>query len=205
MNLHGAASRGSRQRSGDRGSSAVEAAIVTPVVMAMLFGIIEFGFFFKDYLAVAGGVRAGVRLASANPRNSSFAQNAANKVAASGQAMSLKDIQQLWVYKVDPLPPLGTGTDKPVGFTDFSNCTTCVKFRWDAGTNAFIPITGGPDWPASTQNACSSSSSGGPPDRIGVYIQLKHNAFTGLVFNTLNISEASVMTLEPMPVLTGCK
>ena len=60
MNLHGAASRGNRRRSGDRGASAVEAAIVTPVVMAMLFGIIEFGFFFKDYLAVAAGVRAGV-------------------------------------------------------------------------------------------------------------------------------------------------
>lgn len=198
MNLHGAASRGSRRRSGDRGATAVEAAIVTPVVMAMLFGIIEFGFFFKDYLAVAGGVRAGVRLASANPRNSSFAQNAADKVAASGQAMSLKDVQQLWVYKVDAV------TDKPAGFSDFSDCTTCVKFTWDAGTKTFVTnnING---WLASSQNACSSSSMGGPPDRIGVYIQLRHNAFTGLVFNTINISEASIMTLEPMPVLTGCK
>ena len=36
----------------ERGASAVEAAIVTPVVVAMLFGIIEFGMLFKDWLAV---------------------------------------------------------------------------------------------------------------------------------------------------------
>jgi Flp pilus assembly protein TadG len=165
--------------------------------MAMLFGIIELGFVFKDYLAVASAVRAGARLASADPRTSTFAQDAANKVAATGQAMSLKDVQKLWVYKVAAL------SDKPVGFTDFSDCTTCVKFRWDTGTNAFIPTSD--TWPASSQNACSSSSVGGPPDRIGVYIQLKHDAFTGFVFTTINISEASIMTLEPMPVLTGCK
>ena len=59
----------------------VEAAIVTPVVMVLLFGMIELGFVFKDYLAVAGAVRAGVRTASANPRVANFAQVAANKVA----------------------------------------------------------------------------------------------------------------------------
>lgn len=195
MNLHRAESRG--RRSGERGASAVEAAIITPIVMAMLFGVIELGFLFKDYLAVAGAVRAGVRLASAAPRTSTFAQNAANKVAVTGQAMSLKDIQQLWVYKADAV------TDKPAGFGDFSNCTICVKFHWDTATNAFISTSD--TWPASTQNACSSSSPGGPPDRIGVYIQLKHDAFTGFVFKTVNISEASIMTLEPMPFLVGCK
>lgn len=183
---------------GERGSAAVEAAIVTPVVMALLFGIIELGFLFKDYLAVAGAVRAGVRIASANPRTSTFAQVAVNDVASTGGAMDFNDVQQLWVYKVDTI------TNKPIGFTDFSNCTVCVKFHWDG--SKFVKTTGGPeDWQASTQNACSSSSIGGPPDRIGVYLQLKHNAFTKLVFSSVNIAEASILTLEPMPVTSGCK
>jgi Flp pilus assembly protein TadG len=175
----------------------VEAAIVTPVVLALFFGIIELGFVFKDYLAVAGSVRAGVRIASANPRTSTFAQVAANKVAQTGGAMNFSDVQQMWVYKV------ATTTDKPIGFTDFTNCTVCVKFRWDAGAHAFVPTSD--NWPASTQNACSSSSVGGPPDRIGVYLKLKHDAFTNFVFSTLNISEASILTLEPMPVSGVCK
>jgi Flp pilus assembly protein TadG len=182
---------------GERGAAAVEAALVTPVVMALLFGIIELGFLFKDYLAVAGSVRAGVRIASANPRTSTFAQVAANEVASTGGAMNLNDVQQMWVYKVD------TVTDKPIGFTDFSGCTVCVKFRWDAPTKAFISTSD--NWPASTQNACSSVSVGGPPDRIGVYLQLKHNAFTKFIFTSVNIAEASILTLEPMPVLSGCK
>jgi Flp pilus assembly protein TadG len=185
---------------GERGGAAVEAALVTPLVMALVFGIIEMGFVFKDYLAVAGAVRAGARIASASPRMTTFAQSAANKVAKTGGAINFNDVQQLWVYKVDPANP---AADKPLGPGDFSNCTVCVKFNWDAGTKAFVMTSD--TWAASSQNACSSSSIGGPPDRIGLYLQLRHDAMTGLVFDTLNISEASILSLEPMPVEGGCK
>jgi Flp pilus assembly protein TadG len=193
-------SPGDRERTrvfGERGAAAVEAAIVTPLVMALFFGIIELGFVFKDYLAVAGSVRAGVRIASASPRTSTFAQTAVNKVAQAGGAMNFSDVQQMWVYKASAT------TDKPIGFSDFSGCTVCVKFRWDAGTKVFVPTSD--NWSAISQNACSSSSIGGPPDRIGVYLQLRHDAFTKLVFSSVNISEASILTLEPIPVSGVCK
>lgn len=199
MNLRGSGDRGLRWGPGERGASAVEAAIVTPMVFALFFGIVEMGFLFKDYLAVAGAARAGVRMASANPRVTTYAQDAANSVALTGGAMNLADIKQLWVYKVSTTAT----SDKPFGRTDFGDCGTCVKFGWNPITKKFDPITD--TWNANTQNACSARSVGGPPDRIGVYIQLKHDAFTKFVFNTITISEASVMTLEPMPVLTGCK
>jgi hypothetical protein len=118
--------------------------------------------------------------------------------------MDFNNVQELWVYKVNLITAPQSSQDKPIGFSDFSDCTVCVKFTWDTGIRKFVTadVNG---WPASSQNACSSSSPGGPPDRIGVYIKLKHDAFTGFVFNTVTISEASIMTLEPMPVLTGCK
>lgn len=197
MNSRGNGNRGRSRIFGDRGSAAVEAALVTPLVMALFFGIIELGFVFKDYLSVAGAVRAGVRMASASPRTATFAQSAADRVAQTGGAMNFNDVQEMWVYKV------AATTDKPIGLSDFSTCTTCVKFRWDTGTRAFVPISD--TWSSVSQNACSSSSVGGPPDRIGVYMKLRHDAFTGFVFNTLNISEASILSLEPMPVYGGCK
>jgi hypothetical protein len=151
-------------------------------------------------------VRSGVRIASATPRNSTFAQVAADKVAQTGGAMNFRDVQQMWVYKVDPPAAQGgQGTDHPVGFSDFSNCTVCVKFRWDDGSKSFVKVTGGDNWQAAAQNACSSSSIGGPPDRIGVYLQLRHDAFTKIVFSTVTISEASILTLEPIPVSGMCK
>jgi Flp pilus assembly protein TadG len=187
--------------SGERGGSAVEAALVTPVVMALVFGIVEMGFLFKDYLAVAGAIRSGVRIASASPRTATFAQVTADKVAHTGGAMNMKDVEALWVYKVDALHP---AADKPVGFGDFSNCTVCVKFHWDVGTQKFV--TTSDNWPASSQNACSSSSIGGPPDRIGVYVKLRHDPITGFVFSdSIHVSEASILSLEPMPVSGGCK
>jgi Flp pilus assembly protein TadG len=190
--------------SGDRrrregGAAAVEAAIVTPLVMALFFGIIEMGFIFKDYIAVAGSVRAGVRMASANPRTANFAQNAADQVAQTGGAMNFKDVQQLWVYKAD------TTSDKPFGLSSFSSCNVCVKFRWDSAAGKFVKVTGGDNWAASTQNACSAGGPGGPPDRIGVYLKLKHDAFTKLVFNSVDLTDNSILTFEPIPFLTGCK
>jgi hypothetical protein len=127
-----------------------------------------------------------------------FAQAAANKVAQTGGAMNFSDVQQLWVFKVD------STTNQTIGYTNFSGCNFCVKFKWDSGTKAFVPILGGDSWASTAQNACSLSI-GGPLDRIGVYIQLKHNPFTGLVLQTIYISEASILSLEPMPVSSGCK
>ncbi len=59
-------------------------------------------------------------------------------------------------------------------------------------------------WAPADQNACPGGL-GGPPDRIGVYLKVKHQAFTGLVFNTIEISESSILSLEPIPVANGCK
>jgi Flp pilus assembly protein TadG len=159
---------------GERGGAAVEAALVTPVVMALLFGIIELGFLFKDYLAVAGSVRA------------------ANEVASTGGAMNLNDVQQMWVYKASAtgLPDSGS----------FVSCSVCVKFGWNTSTRSFVATSD--NWPAISQYACSAPPG---PDRIGVYLQLKHNAFTKLVFTSVNIADHSVLTLEPMPVLAGCQ
>jgi Flp pilus assembly protein TadG len=181
----------------ERGAVAVEAAFLTPVIVALFFGILEFGFLFKDYLATYGTVKAGARVASAIPRNASFSQAAADEVQQIGGGIDFASIQQLWVYKVSDDPT----SNKPIGFTDYSDCTTCVKFRWDAGTGKFVKIVD--NWPATAQNACSTV--GGPPDRLGVYLQVKHDALTRLVFNSITISEASVMTLEPIPTLQGCK
>jgi hypothetical protein len=155
------------------------------------------GFLFKDYLAVSAAVRAGVRISSASPRTPTFAQAAANQVANTGGAMSFGSVQQLWVYQANP------ANNFPLGRSDFGDCGTCVKFSWSASTSAFVKTSD--TWSYLTQNACSPQSIGGPPDRIGVYLLLKHQSLTKLIFSSINIADASVLSLEPMPVLEVCK
>jgi Flp pilus assembly protein TadG len=52
-----------RRRAGERGAALVEFAIVLVLVAMLLFGIIEFGIAYNDFIAVRQGTREGARLA----------------------------------------------------------------------------------------------------------------------------------------------
>jgi hypothetical protein len=52
------------QRRPDRGSVAVEFALVAPFLLLLLFGIIEYGVWFADQITVRQGAATGARLAS---------------------------------------------------------------------------------------------------------------------------------------------
>lgn len=51
----------STRRRGQRGSAAVEFALLVPVLFLILFGIIDYGLWFNDSLNVRQGVREGAR------------------------------------------------------------------------------------------------------------------------------------------------
>ena len=53
---------GVHRRRGEKGASAVEFALVLPVLLAILFGIIEFGFVFNNQISLNQAVREGVRV-----------------------------------------------------------------------------------------------------------------------------------------------
>ncbi|HET7326334.1 MAG TPA: TadE/TadG family type IV pilus assembly protein [Nocardioidaceae bacterium] len=182
-----------RHHRGERGAVAVEAALVTPLLVVLVFGIIEFGFIFKDWLAVTSSVRAGARIASAEPRNTSFATDAAAQVAREGSALNMDDVEALWVYEASPDGfPAGTGS--------FDDCTTCVKFSWNEATQTFDPSAG--SWEAIDHNACTDDTG---HDSVGVYLAMEHDAITGLFFDSLGLSSHTVMSFEPIPTSQGCK
>ncbi len=52
------------RRRGDEGASALEFAVVAPVLLLLLFGMIEFGLIFQGQLAVTHAAREGARLAA---------------------------------------------------------------------------------------------------------------------------------------------
>jgi TadE-like protein len=55
------AGRINRARSGDQGAAAVEFALVVPILVMMLFGIIDYGLYFTNSLAVRAGVSDAAR------------------------------------------------------------------------------------------------------------------------------------------------
>ena len=180
-----------RRRSGDRGAVAVEAALITPLIVLLLFGIIEFGLLFKNYLAVTSSTRAGVRIASAMPRDADFALRAAEAVVREGQALDRTRIAKIWVYDADKtsgLPDSG----------NFVSCTKCVSYTVSpSGT-----LTASGTWLAESHNACLNDDA---HTYIGVYVQYDNPGVTGILFSQITLSDRSVMSLEPMSSSGACK
>ncbi len=63
----------------DNGQTMVEFILVLPVLLIVLFGIVQFGITFKDYVTLTDAVRAGARTAavsrnSANPTADTIAR-----------------------------------------------------------------------------------------------------------------------------------
>lgn len=180
---------------GERGAVLVEAAFIFPVLLLILFGIIEFGLAFRDSLGVAAATRAGARTASAQPRNTDYAKNTASAVARAASALPNGSIEELWVYKAkaDGYP---VGGDK-----SFTSCSTCVKFTWDQSQGADGDFrAGGDTWPAASQLACAGS-----PDTIGVYLRVNHEFVSGYFPRDMKLTDHTVMNLEPMAPSQGCR
>jgi TadE-like protein len=183
------------RRPGERGAVAVEAALITPLLIMLVFGIIDFGFLFKDWLAVTSATRAGARIASAEARTATYATDAALSVAREGAALHLDGNTALWVYKA--------GTNGyPIGMTGFTSCppTTCVIFKWSG--SAFVKQTGS-DWAYTSQDACQ-----GEVDKLGVYLTIKDAGVTKMFIpNGKRLSSRTVMSFEPIPAgqSGGCK
>lgn len=193
---------------GDGGAVAVEAAIITPVLLLIVFGIIEFTLLLKDNLAVSSSVRAGARTGSSLPRfenaTTDFAKEAADQVARSSAALEMdKAGVELWVYDAEPngLPPSGS-------FSAGSCNTRCVRFTftYDNAKRQYVAVrSGGGGWAASTINACPGDPG---QDSIGAFLRYPHGFVTGLFGAEVTLSDKSVMVFEPyVPKIQGegCK
>ena len=130
-----------------RGAAVMEAALVLPVVITFLFGILEYGRYLMTLQIVTNAAREGVHyaLAHTNPGGSqgvtygnanSDVTNAVNKAMA-GQSLSGQSIQ---VYTSDSLGSnLGTWTNTQAGQS------VCVRITGNynvlLGKMLFMPTT----------------------------------------------------------------
>ena len=118
-----------RQR--ERGAVLVETVVVLPLVLLLVFGIVEWSAAYHDSSVTADAARAGGRIASAQARNPDYATNAAASVAAALSTLPSNAPQELWIYKANSNGYPGTGTD-------FCSCgSNCIKYVWNPSTKQF--------------------------------------------------------------------
>jgi Flp pilus assembly protein TadG len=182
-----------RPKRDDRGSALVEMALLLPILMIVVFGIIEWSSAYHDASVTADAARAGGRMASAESLNTSYATNAASAVASSLQSLPAAAPQELWVYKANSNGYPGSGTN-------FSTCSTnCIKYTWQSASKTFNTASpGGSGWPASSQQVCTE-----PFDEVGIYVKINHSFITNLFGATVTLSDHAVFRLEPT-ALAAC-
>jgi TadE-like protein len=185
--------RRSRSPGVDSGAVAVEAALITPLLLFLVLGIIEFTMLLKDDVAVAASVRAGARTASAEPRTAGFTDDAAAQMTRAVASLDSKGLAagELWVYRAGP-----TG-DPP------SSCASdCVRYTWNG--SRYVKASG--SWDPLSIDACPIDADHPEgPDAVGVYLRYRHSFLTGLFGGGLTISDTSVLNFEPVPPTQGCR
>ena len=183
-----------RARDEQRGAALIEAAIVLPLLLILVAGIIEFGVGFHESGAIAAAARAGARSASALPKNATFAQAAADAASLQLQGVPSQAPQAIWIFRAQP------GTSNPIGA--FGGCTDCQGFAWNSTQRRFdttTTLSGSQPWDPTAQNACAGQSDG-----IGVAVLLNHKYFFGVFGGTKSLVRASIMRLEPFIGTTPC-
>jgi Flp pilus assembly protein TadG len=189
---HDTRSARSPSRKGDRGAALIEAALVLPVLVLMIVGIIEIGYLFRSATIVNTSSRNGARLVSA--QYGAATTTASEDTVMDNVALTVeKDLTSrasvdtpvaLWIYKAkaDGSPQSG----------NFTTCgSSCYTYTWNAGTGHFTRTSPSGSWTDAV--ACGLTH-----DSVGVFVRATHTpvGFTN-AFGTFTLAEHTVMRLEP--------
>ena len=206
--------RARARRRGQAGAVAVEAALVTPILFMLVFGMIEFAFVMRDYAGVSSSVRTGSRIAStgadagpgtceAGPlappctgaSSPALAQEAADAIQRAGSAMPPDSINYILVFKANSAGYPGPESNRTMP-TDCSATLHCVKFVWRNDLDAFR--YGGGSWDSRSISACFPGSVLHPLERVGVYLNASHPMMTGFFGDSVTLSDRGVLNFEPL-------
>jgi Flp pilus assembly protein TadG len=187
-----------RRANGERGAVLVEAAIVLPLLLLLVLGVIEFSMAYKASNTVGSSVRAGARLGSAEARSSTFFTDIKAAVEASLQPTGQDTPISLWIYD-------SNANGFPNGAATMTCNTYCTAYtNWSVASHSFTTTTAGTAWTtgaAGTMHACATDTT---TDSVGVYVVMTHSTLTGIFAaavgkNSFTLSDKSIARLEPVP------
>lgn len=200
-----------RHPRGQRGAVLIEAALVLPVILTVIIGIIEFGLLYANYSTMVASSRSGARVGTiAYSQAPTGGTETVGQTAAIAEIVSAteQDLEVLnnaepvgmLIYKVDPSSESGAPYGGFPGSNMSGGCTSkCIKYTWNNATKHF-DRQGTGSWP--DPQRCLNDQSVGSADTIdslGVYVQIEHDFLTGIVGQKRVLGGHSVVRLEPVP------
>ena len=186
-----------RVRSRESGLAAVETAIIAPLLLLMVIGIVEFGLYFWNTTYAQTAVSAGARTGVTQARVDDYQLAVKDSVKAAMSNISAEPVS-LTIYKADPSTGLPEGGTSTPG--DVNTCLAeCYRFSWNAGTKDWVQAPSY-SWPAADQSACGPL---GHNDYLGVAVKFRYQSVTGLLLQNQVIFTSTMMRLEPVSAAGG--
>ena len=193
-----------------RGVVVVEAALVTPLLLVIVLGIVEMALLMRDDNALSSLVQQGGRTAASalveeptsvrrasqfcatptcSPENApAWADAVATAIGRADGAVAGESIDELWIYEANAAGYPG-GPDNQA----FDACDdACVVYRWSPEHHTFDYVRG--SWPSAGPDDCADTHRS-----VGVYARARHSFLTGLFSEGVEISDHAVFSLA-----TGC-
>ena len=180
-----------------------EAAIISPVFFALLFGVIEMGILFRDHLTITNATRDGARTAAASGGDVDADWRILQTINQSAAAADRGDIQRIVIFKATSTSDKPTATCKAgtavdgvcnvYTVADFArpasdfNCSSNLVDRRFCPSGPISP-TGPPYWRDTRMSALGY---------IGVYVEMRHRYVTGFFGSSIQIRDTSVVRIEP--------
>lgn len=163
----------------DRGATLVEAAIVLPIFFLLVFGLLEFGFGFKDWLTINHAAREGARVSVA----------AADDVRADQLALEALEDGLIGGMK-DSVNFVRIGNEDGSLFNTYTPASTACG--WTPCPNPDDPGFVGFDWPPSARDVEMPTV-----DRVVVTVNFTHDYLTGFIGDSVTWDASKIMRIEP--------
>jgi len=193
------------------GAALVEAVLVLPVVIALIFGTIEMGYAYYGKLTIERMSVAGARAGSGQANNVLADYYILQAVKKASSGVSNSDIQNVAIYRATGPSDRVPTACRTASVTDTSTTRGCNHYT---GTSFTLDTTNfgcvgppGPTtkidsyWcPTTRKTALTATYGHGPPDYVGVWLQVIHNNLTGLFGKSYTFEFDTVIEIEPRTV-----
>jgi len=126
-----------------RGQALVEMALITPLLVFILLGIVDLGRAYYQYTVMTNAVREGARYAAVNWSNSSGGGAATNSNAASAPFNSVQGRMQ-YVGNTAGVSFVNDASHMAVMYYDGTSAALTQCAHWNAATNTIVQDGGYP-------------------------------------------------------------
>jgi hypothetical protein len=173
-----------RRGRSDRGATLTEAALVYPILFIALFGIVEVGLAFKDYLSVSHAARDGARAGATFGNDPRADILILRDVQATLVGIGLTEGIEVRIF--DPVGGAGTTYDYQAGYGDGCDWNPCPD------PDKPSPPYAVPAWDPAARDIEAPFT-----DRLAVEVEFQHNWVTNFFADTTEFRVEADFQIEP--------